>query len=327
MEVLVLRDKDVEAILDIKKTIELVEIAFREKGLKRTQMPPKIYLFFDKYQGDLRAMPAYLEFLDIAGVKLVNVHPQNPVLYNLPTVMATILLFDPRSGKPLCVMNGTWITGARTGAAAAVAIKYLARLDSEVVGIIGTGFLAKFHLEAFSKVMNVRRVFIYDIVKAKAEKLAREYEQKLDARIYVVDTPKKAVELVDVLATLTPAKGPIVKDEWIHEGIHINAMGADAPGKQELDPEILKRAKIVVDDVEQASHSGEINLPLSQGIITLNHIYAELGEIVAGIKKGRESEKEITVFDSTGLAIQDVIVAYHVYTEAVKKGIGIKIQL
>lgn len=327
MEVLVLSDKDVETLLNIGRTVELIEIAFREKGLKRTQMPPKMYLFFNKYQGDLRTMPAYLEFLDIAGVKLVNVHPQNPTLYNLPTVMATILLFDPKSGKPFCIMNGTWITGARTGAAAAVATKHLARGDSESIGIIGAGFLARFHLEAFSKVMNIRKIFVYDIVKAKAERLAREYEQKLDANIYIVDTPREAVEFVDVLATLTPARGPIVKNEWVREGVHINAMGADAPGKQELDPEILKRAKIVVDDIEQASHSGEVNLPLSQGIITLNHIYAELGEIVAGIKKGRESEKEITVFDSTGLAIQDVIVAYYVYTEAIKKGIGIKIQL
>jgi alanine dehydrogenase len=104
-------------------------------------------------------------------------------------------------------------------------------------------------------------------------------------------------------------------------------MGADAPGKQELDPEILKRAKIIVDDVEQASHSGEINVPLSQGIITLNNIYAELGEIVAGLKKGRESDREITIFDSTGLALQDVIVAHYIYMQAIERGIGLKIQL
>ncbi|MCC6057827.1 MAG: ornithine cyclodeaminase family protein, partial [Desulfurococcaceae archaeon] len=132
---------------------------------------------------------------------------------------------------------------------------------------------------------------------------------------------------VDVLATLTPARAPVVKNEWVREGLHINAMGADAPGKQELDPEILKRAKIVVDDIEQASHSGEINVPLSQGLITLNDVYAELGEIVAGIKKGRESDQEITIFDSTGLAIQDVIVAHYVYTQAIEQGMGLKIQI
>jgi len=309
------------------KAIELVETAFREKGLKRVQMPPKVYIFFSRYQGDLRAMPAYFESLDIAGVKLVNVHPLNPSSYGLPTVMATILLFEPKTGRPLCLMNGTMLTSMRTAAAAAIATKYLARPNAEALGIIGAGNLARHHLSALPRVVDVKKVFIYDIVKAKAEALAREFEGKLDAKIHVVDNPRDAVEPADVLATLTPSRVPIVKNGWVREGLHINAMGADAPGKQELDPEILRRAKIVVDDIEQASHSGEINMPLSQGVITINDIYAELGEIVAGIKEGRESDQEITVFDSTGLAIQDVIVAHYVYTQAIEQGIGSKIQL
>jgi len=322
-----LRENEIQTVLTLDKVVELVETVFREKGLKRVQMPPKTYLYFSKYQGDLRTMPAYIESLDIAGVKIVNVHPLNPSLHSLPTIMATILIFDPRTGKPQCIMNGTWITGARTGAAAAVATKYLARRDSENVGIIGAGFIARFHIEAFSKVFNMQKVYIYDIVKSKANKLAKEISEKIDVKVYVAEAPKDVVENVDVLATLTPARGPIVRNEWVHEGLHINAMGADAPGKQELDPLILKRAKIVVDDIEQASHSGEINVPLAQGIISLHDIYAELGEIVAGIKKGRETDKEITVFDSTGLAIQDVITAHYAYTEALKRGLGEKLYL
>lgn len=327
MEILILSDKDVEQLLTMDEVIKLVELAFREKGLKKVRMPPKVYLFFDRYQGDLRAMPAYSESLDIAGVKLVNSHPLNPSLYGLPTVMAMIALFDPKTGRPLCIMNGTLITGARTGAAAAVATKYLARPNSEVVGIIGAGYLAKFHLDSFLRILNLRRACLYDIVKAKAEKLAREFEEKYGVKAVVANSPRECVEAVDVLTTLTPARSPIVKSEWVHEGLHINAMGADAPGKQELDPEILRRAKIVVDDVEQASHSGEINVPLSQGIIGLDSIYAELGEIVAGLKRGRESDKEVTVFDSTGLAIQDVVTAHYVYSEALKKGLGARIQI
>ncbi|MEM0371842.1 MAG: alanine dehydrogenase [Ignisphaera sp.] len=327
MEIPVLSDKDVADIMDMSRVVELIEIVFREKGLKRVQMPPKVYLFFDKYQGDLRAMPAYLESLDIAGVKLVNSHPMNPNLYNLPTVMATILLFDPKTGRPLCIMNGTLITGARTGAAAAVATKYLANPDATSIGIIGAGFLAKFHIEAFSKIVDMEKIYIYDAVKPKAEKLAKETEERLGIKTITVDTPREAIEPVDILATLTPSRKPIVKNEWIHEGMHINAMGADAPGKQELDPEILKRAKIVVDDVEQAIHSGEINVPITQKIISIKDIYAELGEIVTGIKKGRETDKEITIFDSTGLAIQDVIVAHYIYTKALERGKVQKISL
>ncbi|MFQ6119775.1 MAG: ornithine cyclodeaminase family protein, partial [Methanosarcinales archaeon] len=137
--------------------------------------------------------------------------------------------------------------------------------------------------------------------------------------------PKESVESVckcDILVTTTPVRSPIVKKEWISEGVHINAIGADAKGKQELDSNILKRAKIVVDDLAQASHSGEINVPLSNGIISLQDIYGELGEIIAGIKRGREEDNEITIFDSTGLAVQDVATANLIYKKAIEIDLG-----
>jgi len=145
---------------------------------------------------------------------------------------------------------------------------------------------------------------------------------------FVVKTsPKEAVRDADIITTTTPSRKPILMNEWITEGVHINCIGADAPGKQELDPAILKRAKIVVDDYEQAIHSGEVNVPISQGIITRNDIYAELGEIVSGKKKGREKEEEITIFTSTGLAIQDTVTAYLVYDMAVRIGIGARMEI
>jgi alanine dehydrogenase len=143
--------------------------------------------------------------------------------------------------------------------------------------------------------------------------------------------PKKnvedAVKGCDILVTTTPSTQPIVKNEWISEGMHINAIGSDAPGKEELDPEILKRAKIVVDDIEQAWHSGEINVPAAKGIISKADIYAELGEIIVGKKVGRESDEEITIFDSTGLAIQDLATATLVYKKAREKNLGFEVEL
>jgi alanine dehydrogenase len=127
---------------------------------------------------------------------------------------------------------------------------------------------------------------------------------------------------MDIVVTATPSREPIVKRDWISSGMHINSIGADAPGKEELDPEILKISKIVVDDIEQAAHGGEINVPLSKGIISLKNVYAELGEIVAGFKFGRESIEEITVFCSTGLAIQDAVTAKLVYDKALEKNVG-----
>ena len=318
--------KDVKQTFSMPDVLKLVEKAFREKGLKRVQMPPKAYLFFKKFKGDLRIMPAYLEELNEAGVKLVNVHPDNPSKYGLPTVLATILLFDPKTGAPISVMNGTWITSMRTAAASGIATKYLARKDAKVIGMLGAGYQAPFQLEALNEVMKIEYIKVFDVDKKRAEDLIERTSTKFRVDTKVTATAEDAVRESDVLVTITPVRTPIVKNEWISEGIHINAIGADAPGKEELEPEILNRAKIVIDDWEQASHSGEINVPLSRGMIARADIYAEIGEIVTGTKLGRISEDEITVFDSTGLAIQDIITAWHVYKMSEREDLGRKIE-
>jgi alanine dehydrogenase len=203
-----------------------------------------------------------------------------------------------------------------------VATKYLAKSNSRIVGIIGAGYQSSFQLEALKEVMNIEQVKINDIQKEKADEFARNISSKFNLDIIAVDSVEETVKRVDVLVTTTPVRMPIIKNEWITEGTHINAIGADAPGKQELDPEILKRAKVVIDDWAQASHSGEINIPYQKSIISKNDISAEIGEIVAGLKPGRVSNEEITVFDSTGLSIQDVITGWHVYRIAKEKGLG-----
>lgn len=318
--------KDVKQTFSMPDVLKLVEKAFREKGLKRVQMPPKAYLFFKKFKGDLRIMPAYLEELNEAGVKLVNVHPDNPSKYGLPTVLATILLFDPKTGAPISVMNGTWITSMRTAAASGIATKYLARKDAKVIGMLGAGYQAPFQLEALNEVMKIEYIKVFDVDKKRAEDLIERTSTKFRVDAKVTATAEDAVRESDVLVTITPVRTPIVKNEWISEGTHINAIGADAPGKEELEPEILNRAKIVIDDWEQASHSGEINVPLSRGMIARADIYAEIGEIVTGTKLGRISEDEITVFDSTGLAIQDIVTAWHVYKMSEREDLGRKIE-
>ena len=323
MKTLLLTDKDIRQLLSMKEVIEAVELAFKEKGLGRVQMPPKSYIFFNRYNGDLRVMPSYLEELEISAVKVVNVHPDNPLKYKLPTVMATIILVDPKNGAPIAIMGGTWITAMRTGAAGGVAVKYLARPDSRVIGIVGAGVQARTQLMALKEVLEeIEEVRVTDIVKAARERYAKEMSEKLGLNIRAVDSAKKAVEGADIVVTVTPSREPIVKSEWIGPGVHINAIGADAPGKEELDPELLKRAKIIVDDLEQASHSGEINVPLAKGIITREDIWAELGDVIAGLKPGRTSPDDITIFDSTGLAIQDAVTAALAYKKALEKGIG-----
>jgi len=327
MGVLLLSRKDVDELVSIEEVIEVVEMAFGAKGQNRTQMPPKTYIFLEKYEGDIRVMPASLEDPEAAGVKVVNVHPRNPGRYRLPTVMATILLLDPATGSPLAIMDGTLITKMRTGAAAAVATKYLARRNSKSVAMIGAGAQARAQLVALSKVLEVAEVKVEDVVPGKAEKYAEEFSDRLGIDIEPVTTTEEAVRGADVVVTVTPRRSPVVMNEWIKPGTHINAIGADAPGKQELDPRILKRAKVVVDDWEQAIHSGEVNVPLSEGFLSRDDIYADIGEVVSGKKPGRTSDEEITVFDSTGLAIQDVAVAWHVYKKAKERGAGSEVEL
>ena len=326
-KVLLLTKSEVEQLLSMRETIEAVEEAFRAKGMGRVQMPPKSYVFFREFNGDFRVMPAYLENLGAAGVKIVNAHPENPGKYGLPTVMAVIVLIDPRTGVPLAIMDGTVITNMRTGAAGAVAVKYLARKDSRVFAMVGAGVQAKTQLLAISEVLRVEEVRVNDISSVRAEEYVREMGEKIDAEFKILTDTRKAVEGADVIVTTTPSRRPVILNEWVGEGVHINAIGADAPGKQELDPAILKRAKVVVDDIEQAAHSGEINVPISKGLFTVEEIYAELGVIVTGKLPGRASPREITVFDSTGLAVQDIATDWLVYQKAIKLGVGREIDL
>ncbi|MCD4807254.1 MAG: alanine dehydrogenase [Methanococcoides sp.] len=320
MDILWLDQNDVRSILELSEVMEAVEKAFEQHGRKKVQMPPKSYLYFDKHNGDLRTMPAYLEEQDVAGVKIVNVHPDNRAK-GLPSVMALVVLNSTETGQPLAVMDGTHLTDLRTGAAGGVAAKYLARKDSHIVGIVGTGNQAKTQLMALSLVFDIHQVKVYDISTDRAEGFRGDMMQNIGAEIIVASSVEEVCDC-DILVTVTPVRKPLVRSEWIKPGTHINAIGADAAGKEELDPMLLTRAKVIVDDIVQASHSGEVNVPLSDGVITSDDIWAEIGEVVAGIKVGRENESEITVFDSTGLAIQDIATATLVYDVAKERGLG-----
>jgi len=328
MHTLLLPEEDVRKLISIDEAIKAVEDAFREKALGNVQMPPKVYLFYE--DGDLRAMPCYIRTSKISSVKIVNSHPGNPGR-GLPSVMALIVLIDPETGFPKAVMGGTWITGIRTGAAGAVAAKYLARKTSKIAAFIGAGTQARMQFLGLMRVLpGIREIRAYDIRAEAARSFLDFVEEHASGGLSLnaASSAEEAVKDADVIITTTPSRRPIVMSEWISEGTHFNCIGADAPGKQELDPMILKRAsKIVVDDVEQAIHSGEINVPLSMGIIGRGKIYGELGEIAAGLKKGREDDHEITIFSSTGLAIQDAAVANIAYENAIRKGAGIKLKL
>jgi alanine dehydrogenase len=300
-------EEEVKKLLTIQETIEAVETAFREKALGNAIMPPKLIIPLP--DGDLRAMPAYLKCVNLAGVKVVNSHPKNRAL-GLPTVMAIIIAVDPKTGFPIAVIEATHLTAMRTAAAGAIAVKLLARSDSSVVALIGAGTQARYQLLALNAVMKrIDEVHVWSLDRELADSLVEEMQRHIKANFVIHETAREAVSGADIIVTATPSRTPIVMSDWVNDGVHINAIGADAPGKQELDPALLKRARIFLDDWAQGIESGEVNVPLREGLISTDDISGEIGDVLIGRIEGRRDKSDVTIFSSTGLAIQDIATA------------------
>ncbi|MFB6126650.1 MAG: ornithine cyclodeaminase family protein [Halolamina sp.] len=314
METLLLDSEDVSENAPMDEVIPAIEDAFAAYERGDAQMPAKSYIDLPEYNGDFRSMPAYLHAgdWDAAGIKWVNVHPDNEAEYGLPTVLGTMIYSDPENAFPLAVMDGTTLTMRRTGAAAAVATDHLAVEDAGSMGIVGAGVQAYTQLEAISAIRPIEEVVISDLDEERVAAFLDHFEDEFDVRS---GSPAAAASC-DVLSTVTPVEEPIVSAADVGEHTHVNAMGADAEGKHELADELLLDATVVIDDHEQCTHSGEVNVPYNEGSMDDDDIDGEIGEIVVGDREGRTADDGVTVFDSTGLAIQDVAAAHVVYEHA-----------
>jgi alanine dehydrogenase len=324
---LILGRKDVEQLLTMEMAMEAVEEAFLEDGRGMTQVPERIALWFEDLHGVIGVMPGYLKGLQAAGVKIICHHEQNRAKYSLPASAGLVVYHNPLTGMPLAIMDCAYITAMRTGAATGVSAKYLAREDATTAGILGAGAIALPQVAAIAEVRELSSVKVYDLDPAAANRLVgavRDMGLQADA----VDSPRDACRDVDVLVTCTPARSPVVRGDWVEEGMHIAAVGADMPHKRELDSDVYARAdKWVTDLVSQALVTGEIAQALADAAISEDSLYATLGEIVAGQKKGRENDPEITIFKSTGMAIEDVATAKKVYELAEQKGLGVEVSI
>jgi len=329
MHTLLLDGEDIRANAPMDELIGAIEAAFAAYERGDAQMPPKSYIDLPQYNGDFRSMPAYLSVRDAdtadgedgwdaAGVKWVNVHTDNTDKYDLPTVLGTMIYSDPKTAFPLAIMDGRELTMLRTGAAAAVATDQLAISDATSLGIVGAGVQSYTQLDAIATVRPITEVVIADVDAERTARFIEHFEDRFEIRAGSIAEAAGC----DVLSTVTPVESPIVDYEVVGEHTHINAMGADAAGKHELADDILLNSKLVIDDYAQTTHSGEINVPYTAGVLTDEDIDAEIGEIVTGKTAGRTAEDGVTVFDSTGLAIQDVAAAHVVYTAASERGNG-----
>lgn len=322
---LILSRTDMMGLVTPAEYVSCVEQAYRMHGQGRYFMEPKGHIVLDKYPGEWEAMPSYIEEPEAAACKWVSIREQNRERFDLPTVFSILIYTHPETGFPLAICDGSFHTVMRTGAAAAVSVRWMARPDAQTLAIVGAGHMAQGTLATCNEVVKWRDVRVWSRTQASLDRFIQSQQPKYDRfKIRGSTDLKQVVQGVDVIVTVTPARAPLVMDEWIADGAHIAALGADKRGDQELDPRILKRARIFVDDLRQCRTDGEINVPLAAGFLTERDIAGEIGEIIVGRKRGRTSASEITVFDSTGIALQDSATVPLEYERALAAGVGIE---
>ena len=316
---LLLKRSEVAELLTLEECIAAVERVFELQGKGKTA-PPGV-LGIHARDGGFHIKAGLLDLFRPYFVAKTNANfPQNMRRFGLPLIQGLIILCDAQNGCPLAVMDSTEITILRTGAATAVAAKYLARLDSKVATICGCGNQGGVSLRALMKVCPIERAYAYDLNGAQAERFAHELSDELGITVTVANDLAQAINRSDICVTCTPSKSYFLRREDVAPGTFVAAVGADNEEKQELDPALLQKSKVVVDLLEQCACLGDLHHALELGLITREDVHAELGEVVAGHKPGRESAEEIIVFDSTGMALQDVVAAVSVYEKALRGG-------
>lgn len=324
MQTLLLSKEDVSKLISMKEVIDTVEDAYRAFSDGQVVQPPYIDIHLPEPRGEIDFKIGYSKANEIISMKASSGgFLDNPVAHAVPNGMGTVLLFDARSCALLCVMDGSLLTGLRTGAAGAVSVKTLARKNSKTISCIGTGNQARMQIRAISLVMQIGEIHAWSRSSESSARFKADMESELGIPVILSASKQAAVAQADILVTTTRGKGPLVEAEWIKPGTHIVAIGTDTQGKQEFAPEIFKHAKIINDSISQCIDRGETWHPLNRGIIGLDDIHGELGEILLGRKPGRTDEGEITLFDSTGMAIQDNTTAEKIYRNALENNVGI----
>lgn len=320
-ETLLLSRADVASLLTLDECIAAVEDAFRQHGQGKTS-PPKV-LGMPSTDGGFHIKAALLRSsLPCFAAKLNGNFFYNQQRFSMPNIQGLIVLCDARNGYPLAVMDSIEITILRTGAATAIAARHLARLESKVATVCGCGNQGRVQLRALRRVLPLGCVYAFDLDQIRAREFAAELSHELEIDIRVVDEPAKGVSQSDVCVTCTPAKKYFVHKDHVRPGTFLAAVGADHEEKQELDPQLVASSKVVADILDQCVEIGDLHHAIAAGLVERSGIYAELGELVAGTKPGRASPEEITIFDSTGTALEDVAAAIVVYEKAVRQQRG-----
>lgn len=324
---LIISRRIVEQLLPIDDCIEAMRETHIAFSAGRAIMPVRLSTAFHD-AGLLRAMPAWLDDGPALGMKSITNFPGNAGT-GLPPILATMLLFDAATGELLAVMDGVHLTNVRTAAASAVATVALARPESSRLALIGTGTQAVGHLAAMASVLPLERVSLIACSRASAERFAAEQSPLYPLLAFrAVDTPAEALVDADVVCTVSSAREPVVTAGLVRPGTHVNAVGSHAPSIREIDGETMRAARVVVDSREAGlSECGDCLIPIAEGLFGAEHVSDELGEVLAGAKPGRSTAEEVTIYQSCGIAVQDVAAAKIVYDRARSAGLGVEVEL
>jgi ornithine cyclodeaminase/alanine dehydrogenase-like protein (mu-crystallin family) len=327
MNLRVLSAEDVRRALPMAEAVEATKAAFSQLSTGRADVPLRTPLEVPAHNGVTLFMPAYLADDDQMAVKIVSVFNDNPAR-GLPLIHALVVVVDATTGQPQAAMDGTYLTALRTGAASGAATDLLARPDARVAAIFGAGAQGRTQLEAVYAVRPIKGAWVFDLNPEQAAAYAKEMSARLSLPVSVAESPAEALRQADVVCTATTSSTPVFADADLKPGVHINAVGAYTPQMQEIPAETVVRAKVVIDHHESSlAEAGDLIIPMDQGMIDKDHIYAELGEIAAGLKPGRTSDNETTLFKSVGVAVQDVAAAGRVLAAAERLRLGVEAAL
>ena len=306
---IILSDADVEKLLDMDEAINAVEEAFREYASGNVVMPARSTIMVPKYNGSISFMPSYLTGLDAQATKIISIYPDNREK-GLPTTAAWIVVNDPETGLIEAFMDATYLTAVRTGAITGVAARYLAPEGARVAAVFGAGVQGRTQAWAACTVRAIEKVYVYDPVEKAREGFAEEMTAKLGVEVVAADSGEEACRYADIVLTATTSARPVLRRGWLKDVVHVSAIGAFYPDWRELDTATVAGSKLVIDDYEGImQEAGDVLIPMAEGAMTEDNIYAELKELVSGVKPGRTPEDGVTVFKSVGIAIQDSSVA------------------
>ena len=338
MEIKILGRRDLEQVLEMPKVIEGVKAVYKLKSQGETMVWPLVEQQFMEKNAvmDIRS-GGIAGDIQLHGLKMLNSYPKNAEK-GLPTFTGMLMVFDSETGMPLGVMDASYITCMRTGAAGAIGAQALARPDSEVLFVLGAGKQSIFQSTATLITMpKIRKVYIADALDPDhAKSFVQDCPARLstafglerpDVEFVAVTDMAAALGESDIVITITPAREPVLKKEWIRPGTHFSCIGADMAGKEEIDPQLFAGARIYADDIEQCMRVGEMEIPVKTGVISRNDICGEIGQVLAGTAEGRTSADDITIFDATGLALLDLVTAKAAIALAEEKHLGTTVEI